>query len=82
NITSIGVNVFANCSSLTTIIIRRETPPTIVAKESDKSDKSLWNKEFSHTNPNIYVPKVETYKEHSDWSQYKDNIKPLSELPK
>ena len=60
-----------------TIIIDREIPPKIVP---NGNNKQLWNVENNHANPTIYVPKdfVETYKQHEDWSQYANNIKPIS----
>ena len=69
-LTSIGVQAFYNCSSLTTFIVEAETPPTL-----DSSALSNTN------NCPIYVPdaSVDAYKNASGWSSFASRIKPLSE---
>lgn len=62
---------FRECSSLTHVICRATTPPT------------LGENAFYYTNDcPIYVPdvSVEAYKTATNWSQYSDRIKPLSEI--
>ena len=70
-LTSIGIQAFYNCSSLTTFIVEAETPPT------------LGSSAFAATNSTfiIYVPDsaVEAYKTSTNWSGYASRIKPLSE---
>ena len=70
-VTSIGNQSFNACASLKTFICRAATPP------------SLNSNSFGSTNNTfiIYVPdsSVEAYKTATNWSQYQDRIKPLSE---
>lgn len=63
NVTSIGSDAFRGCSSLASITVNAETPPT------------LGTRAFDNTNDcPIYVPEgsVEAYK--AAWSQYADRI--------
>lgn len=66
---SIGVNAFSGCSMLKTVVINATTPP------------NLGNYAFSNTNADllIYVPDsaVDDYK--TDWADYANRIKTLSE---
>ena len=70
-LTAFGVGTFYNCSSLEEVICRAVTPPTLSSYD------------FGNTNSTfvIYVPdeSVEAYKSATNWSQYSDRIKPLSE---
>ena len=76
-----GAWQFTNSQNLKTIIIDRDTPPTIVADEN--GDKKLWWNQHNYLNQKIYVPNdlVTTYQQHEDWSQYANKIKPISEMP-
>ncbi|MBR5862846.1 MAG: leucine-rich repeat protein [Bacteroidales bacterium] len=71
NINGIGWRSFFNCSSLTHIVCRAITPPT------------LGSEAFGNTNSTfvIYVPDeaVDAYKAASNWASYASRIKPLSE---
>lgn len=62
---------FYRCTSLEEVIMDGVTPPNI-----DTSTFSLTNNTFI-----IFVPdaSVDAYKEATNWSQYQDRIKPLSE---
>lgn len=69
-ITYIGWGAFQGCSALTKIVMRGATPPTITTDAIPKNSGLI-----------IYVPDsaVDTYKQATNWSQYADIIKPLSE---
>lgn len=71
-LTTIGRFTFNNCSSLKTLIMESITPPTM----SDTRTLAGTHADFA-----IYVPdeSVEAYKTATNWSQYQDRIKPLSE---
>lgn len=66
---SIGNNAFSGCSKLKTVVIYATTPPTLA------------NNVFAYTHADllIYVPDgaVDAYK--TDWADYANRIKPLSE---
>ena len=65
---STGEN-FKNCTSLTSVIINRETPPTLASSNA-----------FGNTNScPIYVPTsaVDTYKGASNWSTYASRIQAI-----
>ena len=68
-LTSIDVNAFRDCSDLTTVTCQAVTPPTLGVNAFYGCDDLTA----------IYVPaeSVETYK--SNWSQYADKIKEISE---
>jgi len=71
DITLIGSDAFYNCSALQYVIIRATTPPTLGSTSA-----------FTNTNNcPIYVPdaSVEAYKTATNWLQFSDRIKPLSE---
>ena len=70
-IKTIGSYAFFNYKALETFICRATTPPTLANA-------------YAFTNSNncpIYVPdaSVDAYKAATNWSQYQDRIKPLSE---
>ena len=70
-VTSIDTNAYYN--QLTEIIFERNTPPTIQSNTfNDNSNLA-----------SIYVPdnSVDTYKEATNYVQYADIIKPISERP-
>lgn len=70
-LTSIYRRIFIGSISLETVVCKAQTPP------------SLDGEAFANTNSTflIYVPdaSVEAYKGATNWSQYSDRIKPLSE---
>lgn len=68
---SIGGLAFENCTSLRTIIARRDTPPTLSATSFNNVPADAL----------IYVPdaSVDAYKAASNWSARASYIKPLSE---
>jgi hypothetical protein len=70
NLTTIGAQIFLNCSALEAVIIEAETPPTV---------GSIIFKGASSCP--IYVPdaSVTAYREASGWSAYADRIYPISE---
>ena len=70
SVTSIGNNAFEYCSSLTTMTVLPTTPPTL-------SNTSA----ISSATTSIYVPdeSVDAYKQATNWSNFADIIKPLSE---
>lgn len=70
NLTTIGAQIFLNCSALEAVIIEAETPPTV---------GSIIFKGASSCP--IYVPDASAtaYREASGWIDYADRIKPLSE---
>lgn len=74
DVTSIGMNAFYKCPNLIQVIIDNITPPTLSTNS------------FAQANANLvfYVPDsaVDTYKEATNWSNYADRIKPLSEYVK
>lgn len=70
-LTSISTKVFQGATALEYMIIRATIPPTLASTSA-----------FTSTNNcPIYVPdeSVEAYKTATNWSQYQDRIKPLSE---
>lgn len=71
DVITLRTECFAACTALQSIIIQRNTPPTIE------------NKVFNNTNSTfvIYVPDeaVSTYKAASGWSSYASRIKGISE---
>ena len=69
-----GSSEFINCSSLKTLIVEADTPPSIVRGTFN-------NTPIASGNGYIYVPdaSVDAYKAATNWSQYQDRIKPLSE---
>ena len=70
SVTTIGVNTFTNCTSLSVFICRAVTPPAMVSSFTGSS-----------ADLKIYVPddSVEAYKQASGWNKYADIIYPLSE---
>ena len=66
NVTSIGETAFY-CKSLATVIIGRETPPTISYLAFGNNSNKV----------RIYVPakSLEAYQQAETWSYYKDNLK-------
>ena len=71
DITSIGMNAFYKCPNLIQVIIDNITPPTLSTNSFAQANADLV----------FYVPDsaVDTYKEATNWSNYADRIKPLSE---
>ena len=69
-LTSIGVQTFCNCSSLRTLVVESETPPTLGGNCLGGTNSGLL----------IYVPdnSLDTYKTTDGWVSYADKIKPLS----
>lgn len=69
-VTSIGKSAFNNDTALKTVICRATTPPT------------LGTKVFTSVVENIYVPdaNVNAYKAATNWSEYADKIKGISEM--
>ena len=70
NVTSIGVIAFNNCTSLTTMTVLATTPPTLASVNA-----------ISTATTSIYVPdeSVSAYQSATNWSNFADKIKPLSE---
>lgn len=71
DVTSIGMNAFYKCPNLIQVIIDNITPPTLSTNSFAQANADLV----------FYVPDsaVDTYKEATNWSNYADRIKPLSE---
>lgn len=71
DIATIGMGCFQNCPKLKTVIINNPTPP------------SMGTNCFIGSHPDLafYVPdaSVTAYQEATNWSQYSDRIKPLSD---
>ena len=69
-ITLIGSSVFTGCSGLTTMTVLPTTPPTLQNINA-----------ISTATTSIYVPdeSVDAYKQATNWSNFADIIKPLSE---
>lgn len=69
NLTTIGAQIFLNCSALEAVIIEAETPPTVGALIFKGASSCP-----------IYVPdsSVTAYREASGWSAYADRIYPIS----
>ena len=69
-LTNISGYAFQNCTNMRYIIVRATTPPTIAITTFENSN-----------NCPIYVPdkSVAAYKEATNWVEYVDRIKPLSE---
>lgn len=76
-VTEIGVRAFYNDTALKTIIIDAELPPTIIVQSSNTPFTGCIRLEA------IYVPdaSVEAYKTATNWVNYADRIKPISEKP-
>ena len=79
NVSSVGENTFNGCTSLTTLIIRREG-----SKASTLSATGV----FTYTpiadgTGYIYVPSdlVDTYKDATNWSTYADRIRAIEDYP-
>ena len=70
SVTSIGTYAFNGCSSLTTMTVLATTPPTLVSVDA-----------ISSATTSIYVPdeSVSAYQSATNWSNFADKIKPLSE---
>ena len=70
SVTSIGSVVFYGCSSLTTMTVLATTPPTLADTMA-----------ISSATTSIYVPdeSVSAYQSATNWSNFADKIKPLSE---
>ena len=73
-LTSIGNYAFNDCSALVTFICNATTPPTLASNVFN-------NTPIASKTGTIYVPdaSVDAYKAATNWSQYADIIKPLSE---
>ena len=71
NITSMGSNAFQGSSSLTSVVLKSETPPTIGTEIFDST----------HNDLAIYVPSdsLEAYKTAECWSEYADKIFAIEE---
>lgn len=71
SLTSIGSYAFYGCTSLSAILIRAATPPTLELNAFQETN-----------NCPIYVPdaSVEAYKTATNWSSYASRIKGVSEL--
>ena len=69
SITTIEAGVFKWCSALEEVVVRNANPPT------------LGTEAFYASNCPIYVPdaSLEAYKTATNWRQFSDRIKPLSE---
>ena len=69
-VTSIGQYAFYGCTSLTTMTVLPTTPPTLSNTGA-----------ISTATTSIYVPdeSVDAYKQATNWSNFADIIKPLSE---
>lgn len=69
SVSTIGANVFGNCTNLSVFICRAITPPTIASSFTGSS-----------ADLKIYVPddSVEAYKQASGWSEYAEKIFALS----
>lgn len=90
NLTKITYEVFANCYRLKALIIHQENSVcTLYNKNAFTNCYHILGLTHSKHNPTgakdgyIYVPdsKVDSYKSATNWSNYADQIKPLSELP-
>ena len=70
SVTNIGVDAFYGCKSLTTMTVLATTPPTLVNIDA-----------ISSATTSIYVPdeSVSAYQSATNWSNFADKIKPLSE---
>ncbi len=73
-ITSVGLSTFQWANSLSTVICRATTPPTL---------GNVTTFQGTSTSLNIYVPdaSVNAYKAAANWSTYSSNIKGISQLP-
>lgn len=78
NITSIGTNVFRDCSHITEMIFNGATPPTLVTTSGVSG--SLGNPVLTFP---IYVPDsaVSAYKSAASWVNYASRVKGISERP-
>lgn len=74
SVTSIGANAFYLCQALRTLVIRT---PSVCSLSS-----ALTNCGIEYGTGYVYVPDnlVEQYKSATNWSDYAEQIKPLSEL--
>lgn len=74
DVTAINQRAFLSCSSLTTMICRATTPPTL-------GSVVFGSTPIASGSGVIYVPddSVEAYKAATNWIPYSDRIKPLSE---
>ena len=75
--TSIGDSAFCRCTSLTTIILSNNQVVTL------ENIRAFNNSSISNGSGYIYVPDnlVDSYKSDTNWSNYANQIKPISELP-
>lgn len=73
-LTTLGTYAFGNCTSLSTVICEAVSPPTM-------NTNPFYGTPIASGTGFIYVPdaSVDAYKAASNWSQYSDRIKPLSE---
>ena len=76
-LTMLGVGTFYQCSSLSTLVIKAITPPTLYGGALTSTSSSL----------RIYVPDpdgtgviVQSYKNATNWSSYASSIFPISQL--
>lgn len=78
NITSIGTNVFRDCSHITEMIFNGATPPTLVTTSG--ASGSLGNPTLTFP---IYVPDsaVSAYQSAASWVNYASRVKGISERP-
>lgn len=78
NVTSIGYESISRCTSLSKI-----TFPNITSVPSSSSNTWLFNSPIANGSGYIYVPDdlVEATKTKTNWTQYANQIKGLSELP-
>lgn len=80
-LTTLGVSTFYQCSSLSTLVIKAQTPPATAWSE-------LKGTPIASGTGSIYVPDdgtgkiVEDYKNATNWSAYASRIFPISKLEK